>query len=190
MHSMSIFKLFSIFLITGFMTACATQVTEKPSDIKRSTVPLSEYDQVVLVGAELLGEYAGQGANEKAKRKIDQVMESGLQQQFENFSTMSVSEYQANKPTASGSKQVLVIQPVIKQIKFVGGAARFWAGAMAGSSVVIMDVNLIDAGTNERIGVAGYYRKASAYGDGFGIGSNRMLEDVANDVVNYVRTNM
>ena len=91
--------------------------------------------------------------------------------------------------SAGDNDKVLVIAPKIKQIKFIGGAARFWAGAMAGSFVVVMDVHFIDASTGELIVSPGFQRTAGAYSDAFGTASNRMLSDVAQDVAIYVQGN-
>ena len=60
---------------------------------------------------------------------------------------------------------------------------------MAGSSVVIMDVEYIDLNSGEQVGIAGFQRTASAYSGPFGIADNRMLSDVGEDVVLFTRSN-
>jgi hypothetical protein len=176
---------FAILILSSifFMTGCATQVVEVPAQIKPSKVKLSQYKEVILVKAEIAPTYAKHPANIKAANKIDEILHQKLSAFYSNIQKKSVAE--AKLLTASNDK-VLVIKPKIKQIKFIGGAARFWAGAMAGSSVVIMDTAFIDLTTGEELANPGYLRKAGAYTDPFGIGSNDMLEQVAADVANYV----
>lgn len=181
-------KLFALTTLI-LLGACATQVTETPTPAQASSVPLSEFSKVILVEAEMAPIYAGQGANEKAARKINQILEQQTRSYLSNVERVSLEEYQTMDFASADEKEVLVIKPYIKQIKFIGGAARFFAGAMAGSSVVIMDTVFSDAASKQVIGKTGSYRKASAYGDGFGIASNRMLEDVAVDVGVYISGN-
>lgn len=181
-------KVLAMLSILGIV-GCATQVTEKPVEIKRSTVPFSEFKKVILVKSEIRKPYAGQAANIKAANKIDEILAGQIKSMFDQVEVVSYQEYEKNGISATTPKDTLVIRPIVKQIKFIGGAARFWAGAMAGSSVVIMDVNCIDAATKEIIGQAGYYRKAGAYSDPFGVGSNLMLNDIAIDISNYINNN-
>lgn len=174
---------------TLLIGACATQVVETPSDIQRSSIPLGEFKRIILVEAELASIYAGQSANEKAAKKINEILASETRKNLDNVEQVSLEEFKAIDLSSVESKDVLVIKPLIKQIKFIGGAARFWAGAMAGSSVVIMDTVFIDGASNEQIGITGSYRKAGAYTDVYGISSNGMLSEVSQDVGMYIAVN-
>lgn len=177
------------FVALAALASCATQVTETPTQIKRSSVPFGQFGKAILLKTEMAVEYEGQGANEKAVKKIDEILAERTRALFDSIEVITLDEYKAMDLTQLSAKDVLVIKPYIKQIKFIGGAARFWAGAMAGSSVVVMDTHFIDAASGEVVGEAGFYRRAGAYTDAFGTASNRMLEDVAQDVVNYIATN-
>ena len=189
MLSKSLLSLVLITLSTLFVSGCATQVTEEPSKITRSDIPFGQFDKVVLVKAEIAEEFAGHGANVKAANKIDEILAQKLSAQFGDFSVMTLEEAQQMFPGNTSNDNTLIIKPLIKQIKFIGGAARFWAGAMAGSSVVIMDTAFIDGNSGRVLSNPGYYRKAGAYTDIVGVASNEMLEDIAVDVANYTRTN-
>ncbi|BFM09687.1 hypothetical protein [Halioxenophilus aromaticivorans] len=179
------------FMLFGLLSGCATQVTETPAKPMRSSVPFSEFENVVLVEAELAPPYTGQGANEKAAKKINEVLLAQVTQQLNNVKAVSLADFASNSyDKTSTPKTTLIIKPLIKQIKFIGGAARFWGGAMAGSSVVVMDTIFIDAATGEQIGVYGNYRKAGAYTDAFGIQSNVMLHNAAEDVGMYISANL
>jgi len=75
--------------------------------------------------------------------------------------------------------------------KFIGGAARFWAGAMAGSSAVLMQVTFRDGNTGQIIADNEFYRVANACYEGLTIGvpDNLMLEEIARDVASYCSLN-
>src|SRR5690606_35710420 len=92
---------------------------------------------------------------------------------------------------SQGEARTLQIEPYIKEIKFIGGAARFWAGAMAGSSAVLMGVTYRDSKTGEVIAAPEFLRVGNAYAGAWSMGAsdNQMLETVAMDVVHYSTAN-
>lgn len=167
-------------------TGCATQVVEQPNPVTPATKNLGSFDRTILVKGEIMPPYAEQGANIKAVNKIDEVLARDLTPVVNALEVMTLEE--AEGMDLAG-KNTLVIRPVVKQIKFINGGARFFAGSFAGSSVVVMDVKFVDGATGAMLAEPGYYRKASAFGDGFGISDNRMLSAVATDVVNYAMAN-
>ena len=174
-----------LFLVSG----CATRITEVPAPVTRTKVPLGEFERVVLVKSKIADKYAGRGANIKAANKIDEHLEIGLRGIFDQLEVKGFDETEADNYSTSSANKVLLIKPYIKQIKFIGGAARFWVGAMAGSSVVIMDVAYQDAASGEKLSEPGFQRVANAFSGAFGIADNRMLNDVAQDVINYTSAN-
>jgi hypothetical protein len=174
-----------LFLVSG----CATRITETPAPVTRASVPLGGFERVVLVKSKIADKYAGQGANIKAANKIDEHLEIGLRSIFDQLEVKGFDETKADDYSTSSANEVLLIKPYIKQIKFIGGAARFWAGAMAGSSVVVMDVAYQDAASGEKLSEPGFQRVSNAFSGAFGIADNRMLNDVAQDVINYTSAN-
>jgi hypothetical protein len=185
---MSIYKAPAVVTIIAFLMAgCATQITEEPSKVTRATTNLSEFSRVILVKTEIAPTYADQGPNIKAVNKIDEILQQRIGGVLDNVEFKTRDELAAMK--LSPNSDVLVIKPYVKQIKFIGGAARFWAGAMAGSSVVIMDVSFERGQGGKYMSNPGFIRKAGAYTDAFGVASNRMLEDVAQDAINYISYN-
>ena len=168
------------------LAGCATQVTEKPSPITRSSEPLNEFQKTILVKSELNEPYAGQGANIKAINKVDEILANEVPNFLQNVEVKSVEEMANFQP---GAERTLVIRPVVKQVKFISGGARFFAGAFAGSSVLVMDFYFEDANSGTVLSNPGFSRTAGAYTDAFGVASNRMLNDVAQDAINYINTN-
>jgi hypothetical protein len=90
-----------------------------------------------------------------------------------------------------GSGDTLVIEPRVRELKFVGGAGRFLAGAMAGSSAVRMTVTLRNKRTGEVIAEPEFYQRAAAYGGAYSFGGtdNAMLVRITTVVEEYLRRN-
>ena len=174
-----------LILFSLMLFGCATQVTETPSPVTPSKARFGDFEKVILVRAAIAPTYAKHEANIKAVNKIDEVFASRINAILDNVDIKTVEQVEAMKLS---DPKVLVIKPYVKQIKFIGGAARFWAGAMAGSSVVVMDV-AFERGDGQLLSNPGFMRKAGAYTDAFGVASNRMLNDVVEDVANYVMAN-
>ncbi|HEX5959875.1 MAG TPA: hypothetical protein VFY97_01340 [Rhodanobacteraceae bacterium] len=87
--------------------------------------------------------------------------------------------------------RVLDIEPHIVELKFVGGGARFFAGALAGSSAVLMRVKFVDAQTGRVIADPEFYQRAAASGGAWSIGGtdNGMLARIATVVQQYLNRN-
>lgn len=90
-----------------------------------------------------------------------------------------------------GTGDTLVIEPRIRELKFVGGGGRFLAGALAGSSAVRMTVRLSDKATGEVIAEPEFYQRAAAYGGAYSFGGsdNAMLARITSVVDEYLRRN-
>lgn len=167
-----------------FLSGCATTISKpaaapQPCKERLGTFKAVEYEHVTLAKG-----YDGSGANKKAAKKIDQLMIAGLNNVFPGMKIVDKAEGAATDKT-------LVIRPAIKEVKFVGGAARFWVGAMAGSSAVLMQVDYIDKGSGGIVGSAEFYRVGNAWGGGMSMGGsdNAMLSEISQDVVNYSVSN-
>ena len=173
----------ALFVLLAFTLAqgCATKLTKPAVPPQPTTVKLSTFETVTMKKVEIAPEFASAGANQKAARKINEVLVYNMRMVFPNLREASGEDVQTG----------LLIEPLIQEIKFIGGAARFWVGAMAGSSAVLIKVSFRDASTGELIGEPQFYRAANAYTGGWSMGStdNRMLEDIAKDIVNYATLN-
>ncbi len=176
----------SLCLVAGslFLSGCATPIaqpvaTPQPCKERLGTFKSVEYQNVILAPG-----FADAGANKKAAKKIDDLLIAGMGNVFPG---MKVG-VQTNSPATD---KTLVIRPVIKRIKFIGGAARFWVGAMAGSSAVLMQVDYIDKGSGSLLSSTEFYRVANAWGGGMSMGGtdNMMLSEIVQDVITYTVSN-
>jgi len=166
----------SVLLLQG----CATHMTRpagppQPPQVKFGTFPNVEVQPVVMAP-----DYSDQKANIKAAKKID-----------ENIVVQMKSIFpQMNSATKKPGK-TLVVKPLIKEIKFISGNARFWVGPFAGSSAVLMEVSYIDKDTGTVIASPEFFTSSSAMGGGFSIGAsdNVMLTRTAVQIGDYTRAN-
>jgi hypothetical protein len=87
--------------------------------------------------------------------------------------------------------RALAIEPRIEQVKFLSAGARFWTGAMSGSSAVIMKVRYVDVATGRIVAEPEFYQHAAAMGGAwsFGATDQDMLKRVADLVSEYTARN-
>ena len=93
---------------------------------------------------------------------------------------------------ASGQGQgTLRIQPQFETIKIVSGSARFWGGALAGSSTIDITLELVDAGTGIVIGRPRIMRSANAMAGGWSVGATdqNLLYYIADIAQQYMVAN-
>jgi hypothetical protein len=86
--------------------------------------------------------------------------------------------------------RTLVIQPVVEELSFKHGAKRVLLGPLAGSSGVLMRVQVKDSKGN-LIANPEFFQRAQAMGAGFtfGVHDNLMLTRVANLASGYLTAN-
>lgn len=172
-----------VVIMTALIAAgCATNLSKPTRDPMPTKVKLSEFKNVEMKAVGISDSFASAEANQKALRKIDEILFRDMNMLFQNFKRVEQGD-----DFSKTEERTLQITPYIKEIKFVGGGARFWVGAMAGSSAVLVQVTLRDSSNGEIIADPEFYRSAGAYAGAWSIGAtdNRMLEDIAQDIVKY-----
>jgi hypothetical protein len=169
-------------LIILSATGCATHMAPMQSFPARPASKLSGYGTVYLQKATIAPAYASHGANIKAVNKIDEHL---AKQVHSIYSDVKVISKNADTRSEVG-KSALLISPYVEEIKWIGGAARFWVGAMAGSSAMNMRVTFTDIESGAVIAEPIFWASASAYSGPFGVADNAMLGKIAADVGNYI----
>lgn len=141
------------------------------------------FDTIELATLTLNPDYQGQDANTRATSKIETELKLRLDPLIAAW-----NQDAANRETTRGR---LLIEPHVRDIKFISGGVRFWAGAMAGSSAVIIDVIFRDADSGEVIAKPEFYQHANAYAGAWTIGTmdNAMLIRIAELIAEYTRNN-
>ena len=125
---------------------------------------------------------AGKAANEKAVAKIREHLATQV--------GSMVSAWNAAGAT-SGATTTLLIEPTVVNIKFIGGGARFWVGAMAGASYVTLKFRMTEQPSGRLIAEPEFFQRASAMSGAYTLGGqdNDMLQRVVTLVSGYLSTN-
>jgi hypothetical protein len=90
--------------------------------------------------------------------------------------------------TANEQRVVLVIEPHLTKIHFVGGNARFWLGPLKGNSDIFSTVKIVDAASGNVLAQESF----RGHGNGFkgmmtiGITDNLMIVTVAENMCDYI----
>ncbi len=149
--------------------------------LPKPSVPLSSFSDYDLKPS-LLSDAVKDSASRVAEAAIlDQKIRDKVVPLFADWSSSG----------GSGRAGTLIVQPEIVSLRIVSGGARFWAGALAGSSHIDLDLALIDGKTGAVIEKARIRKEASAMTGGWSIGkSDENLHDyVAHIVHRYLLVN-
>jgi hypothetical protein len=143
---------------------------------------LGAFDRIEVTPITMVAPYAGQPANEDAMKRI----QANLDQQLNPL----IAEWNAAEAKNSPPK-TLKVEPVIRHIKFVSGKARFWAGAMAGGSAILMTAKLTDAQSGALIAEPEFYQHANSMGAAWSMGGTdkAMLVRITTLMSDYLKAN-
>jgi hypothetical protein len=161
---------------------CATHITTDQTWNPPPDEKLSAFTAFDLRPVRLAPAFVDKAANQKALLKI---------QDNVNVKMFPLLKRWNADGESAATKRTLVIEPVIREIKFINATARVWAGPMAGSSAVILDATLTDAATGKVIARPTFYARAEAWGGAatFGSTDNLMLARIANRFTDYLESN-
>jgi hypothetical protein len=167
-------------VIVGLMvllSACTTEIKATSTQNPPPSEPFKNFGQFKLHPVAQNPADEKDDANQRATQKIDEELQSTLGAQLLRWD--------------KGEGRTLEIEPRVEEIKFVSGGKRFWAGWLAGSSAVVMQVNFKDADTGTTIAAPTFYQHASAMSGAFSIGGadNAMLYRIAEIINDYVVRN-
>lgn len=164
-------------------SGCATTIRKPAQAPAPAAVKLSTFKQYVMKPVALAPAFAQNSANQKASRKIDVELTAKL--------AMALSGLAKVDEADAAGKKTLLVEPVVEEIKFIGGFARFMVGAMAGNSAVLLKVTFSDLASGKVIAAPEFYRAASSMGGGYSMGAtdNLMLDQIAQDAADYAKMN-
>lgn len=180
-----IMKIFqkTLLIFTLILTAnCATNISRPKSDPIPAKVKFSNFSKIELKEVKISEGFASNKANKRAAKKIDEILTSELKQGFSN-----IEKINSGQDFSKNSSRTLQITPIIKEIKFISGAARVWTGALSGSSAILMEVEYRDSSNGKIIANPEFYRSVNAFvaSLSFGIEDNDMLKNIAYDIAKY-----
>ena len=166
------------------LAACTTDYITPPASAFNPppSTPLSAFENVELQAVTIAEPYSAHEKNIAAAAKIQENLVVNL--------TNLISVWNTDSGGAA-TMGTLVIEPVVTQIKFISASGRVMAGAMAGSSAVVMVVTLRQKETGTVVGAPEFFQRAQAMAGAytFGAHDNMMLTRVAKLVSDYVQAN-
>jgi hypothetical protein len=170
-------------IVALFITGCATtyikpSTTQNPAPAEK----FSAFGQFEIQKVTLNPTYSRHDANLRASARI--------QEHFTARVNPIVDDWNRSIPPTP-QPRVMVIEPRIEHLKFIGGSARFWVGPLAGSSAVIMKVKYIDKASGKIIAEPEFFQRAAAWSGAFTVGGqdNAMLARIVTLIADYTKGN-
>lgn len=114
---------------------------------------LAGYDKYELAPIVMGPPYAGDEGKEKAKAKIQGHLSTEIDPVIAQWNSDAAG---------SARGQSLLIEPRIEKLKVVSGGARFWAGALAGDSYVVMKLRISEQPSGVLVAEPEFYQRAAA----------------------------
>jgi len=143
------------------LLAAATVAVAEPQNPPPANA-LAGYDRYELAPLAMGPPYAGDEGKEKARARI---------QEFMTAETGAIVE-QWNKDAAGATRgQALVLEPRIEKLKVVSGGARFWAGAFAGDSYVVIKLRIVEQPSGTVVAEPEFYQRAAAMSGAWTVGA-------------------
>lgn len=162
--------------MTLALGACVTHIKPTVSQNPPPTEPLAHFQHFTLMPLQASADAKG---DPEALQKIEGNLKEKLLPMISGWESQG----------AAG--RTLQIEPVVTQLKFVGGGARFWGGPLAGSSAVVMNLRLVDADTGKIVANPEFYQRAAAMGGAYSFGGSDkgMLVRIATVSQEYLQRN-
>jgi hypothetical protein len=153
----------------------------------RAAVNLSAFQAVGLTALIIAPPYDGSNINKRAAARIELVLLAEMRGIFPQLKVGAEAE-----GVKADAGEALLIEPLLTEVRFIGGGARFMAGAMAGNSNVRLRVTFRNAKTGAVVAEPEFYRVGNAMAGAWTVGGsdNVMLDNLAREVSAYVRQNL
>jgi hypothetical protein len=174
----------AVVVIAGSSAVAKEKKSKAVTKTEPAKVKFSEFKAVELKLFGITPEHAENKGNQKSAEIMDELLLQELRILFPNLTVVP-----AGTEFSKASKRTLQITPMISNIRKVSTGARIWAGAMAGSSFVEVQVTYRDSSTGEVIAQPQFRRSVSGWTDGWGEGGNKLRDDLCRDIANYTQAN-
>ena len=148
----------STLMISGCATTSIKDSSEQVAKLKPPEIKFGAFEKIYLRTTDINSALASHPANQGALLKIDQHLFYRL---FRIFPSLTGIE--ANEQLDGLDKNSLLIEPFVDDITFISGTARFWAGALAGSSNVNLSITFTDLSQDKIIASPTFYQRAGAF---------------------------
>jgi len=165
----------AVLLAATLLQGCATRVK---ASLLQNPPPAEAFSAFGRIQLTPVMAAEGKKIHDKAMAKIQQNIDKNLALQLANW----------NQRPDNGRR--LIITPVIEQLEFTSGASRVFFGPLAGSSGVLLRLQIRDENGTE-IARPEFFQRADAWAAGFvfGVHDNIMLTRIAELSSRYVTAN-
>jgi hypothetical protein len=121
--------------------------------------------------------------------EANKLAQQNLQANIDERAKPLIAEWNARP--AGDAPRTLKIDSEIAYIRFITGGKRFFGGAFAGGSGILVKMKLIDAATGEVVGEPQFYQYANAFSATYTFGAmdKHMLIRISGMVANYLKSN-
>ncbi len=151
----------AIIMLTLMISGCATtpmkNAREQIRHKKPPEIKFGAFEKIYLRSTGINSALASHPANQKALVRIDEYLLSRVLQIFPSLTVI-----EANEQLDGLDKNSLLIEPFVDDITFISGTARFWAGAWAGDSNVVLIVTFTDLSQDKIIASPTFYQRVGA----------------------------
>lgn len=175
--------LLPLLLVAGlFAAGCATQIKTETTLNPPPAEKFANFTRFDMPKIALIPPYAGQEPNERALVKIQENVNLRMNPALQTWNSSA---------PAGAAVRTLLIEATISEIKFINATSRVFAGAMAGSSAVILRARITEKETGKVIAEPLFYARAAAMGGAYSMGGtdNAMLVRIANRLSDYLLAN-
>jgi hypothetical protein len=145
------------------------------------SVALNTFQRFELAPIAMGAPWAGQNANEDARKN--------LQANIDQRANPVIAEW--NAKLAGDAPRSLKIEPEIVYIRFITGGKRFFGGAFAGNSGVLLKLKFSDTATGEVVAEPQFYQRANAFSAAYTFGAmdKHMMIRASAMVADYLKQN-
>ncbi len=145
------------------------------------SVKFGTFSNVEIKPFSIAAKHSGHKGNDESRRVMTAMLSEKLGNMFGSLKCLP-----AGSAFSGSAARTLQITPHVEDIRIVSGAARFWVGAMAGASHVLVSVTFRDSSTGAVVARPQFFRKVSGYVDVWGAAGNRMRDEICGDILVYV----
>lgn len=185
MKILSLMKLVAVFFVLFLLVSCGGKQTETEQAEAPSVEKLNKkYDNILFspftAKAEINKDYP------EAADTLQHSMMTALktEKRFKKVGSTAQNKTSTDK--------TLLIKADITELRIVGGAARMWGGAFAGSSGVELDLQLVDGATNKVVRKEKMSSWNSAWAASWtgGTSDTSLLDDMGKILAKYIVDSM
>lgn len=175
-------RIISLFLSVLLLAGCVTRIAPTADYNPPPSETFNNFTHFDLRKVELNPSYQGHSINYKAATKVDENMRLRVGEKIKRWN---------KKGDSQSEKRTLLIKPVVEEVKFIYGAARYFAGPFAGSSAVRVKVQFVDKDTGQVIAEPEFYQRANAFAGtfSFSVADSLMLTRTGEMIADYIVAN-